>query len=185
MPASSIAAILIRLYALNIAVQGLVQTVGNCTQLGSYGPQWAFAFLPGVASLIVGVIMWILAPPFSRFLAARHDEKIQLSGISETQLYSAVFLGVGLWFALNSFADVFNWLHYFAVNRSQPDIDGEGQQASLYDFWHQLLTFGAGLLLVFTCRIWASKLTRAGVTRDDQLKFPQQNASQMTDRPGS
>lgn len=161
MPISSIAVILFRLYALNLTVQGLVQTVSNCTHLGSYGTEWAFAFLPGVASLILGAALWFLAPPFSRFLAARHDEKFHLDGITETQLYSAVFLGVGLWFALTSFASVFNWLHYFVVSRSQSSLDNQAEQTNLYDFWHQFLTLAVGLLLIFTCRIWASKLTRA------------------------
>jgi hypothetical protein len=161
MPVSSIAVILFRLYALNLAVQGLVQTVSNCAHLGGYGSQWAFAFLPGVASLILGAALWFLAPPFSRFLAARHDERFHLDGVTETQLYSAVFLGVGLWFALTSFSGIFNWLHYFVVSRSDSNADNEAGQTNIYDFWHQLLTFAAGLVLVLTCRTWASKLTKA------------------------
>jgi hypothetical protein len=159
MPATAIAAILLRLYALTLFTNGLVQTATVCTQIGSVGIPW-YAMTPALAGLIVGVFLWFVAAPFSRFLAARQDNAFRLEGLSTVQLYSAVFLGIGLWFSLSSFAGVFNWIHYFAVNRSSPNPWEEVDGTNLYSLTQEALTFAAGLFFVFTGPIWAVKLAK-------------------------
>lgn len=158
MPASAIAAILLRLYALNLAITGLVQSVMQGAAHLAGGSAWIYSALPALVHLIAGATLWFLAPPFARFLAARHDEPFRLEGLTEAQLYSAVFLGLGLWFSLSSFAGVFNWLHYFAVARSSSN-PWEGEDGTnLYSLSREALTLAAGLLLVFTGPVWAVKL---------------------------
>lgn len=160
MPASSIASILLRLYALNLFVTGLVQSIMQGAAYGVGGGAWIYSLLPAAAHLVVGAILWFIAPRFARMLASRHDEPFRLEGLDETQLYSAIFLGLGLWFSLSSFAGVFNWLHYFAVNRSSPTPREEFEGTNLYSLTQEALTFAAGLVLVFTGPVWAAKLAR-------------------------
>jgi len=158
MPASAIAAILLRLYALNLAVTGLVQSIMQGAAHFMGGSAWIYSVIPAFTHLIVGATLWFIAPPFARFLAARHDEPFRLEGLNEAQLYSATFLGLGLWFSLSSFAGVFNWLHYFAVVRSNPDLWKDEDGTNLYSLSREALTLAAGLLLVFTGPVWAVKL---------------------------
>lgn len=157
MPVSSIAAVLLRLYALNLAIVGLVQIPGMLMQPAA--GSLPYTLLPSLASLVIGLVLWVITPALARLLARGLDAQATLTGVDETTLLRTIFVGLGLWFALSSFASIFNWLHYFAVSRSSIVKDG-AEQSAPYDFWHQVLTCVAGVLLVSTSRIWAEKLTR-------------------------
>ena len=67
-----------------------------------------------------------------------------------------------MYFALDSFADVFNWLHFFAINNSPDYGFHHDNKPSYYDLTKNLLTLIAGITLIFTAHIWAEKLTRQG-----------------------
>ena len=167
MPISSIAVILIRLYALNLAIVGFFQSLGIALQVGSHGVALLSSMVPSLGSLITGVILWMIAPRFATLLASRRDENVTLEGVNELTLYTAVFIGVGLWFALSSFAGVFNWLHYFAVSRSSLSAWDDAEQNNFYALASEFLTFIAGLFLVVTGRTWAGKLMASKTRKVD------------------
>ncbi len=159
MPVSSIAAILLRLYSLSLILTGLSQAVGILAHSGALLPD-SLVFASALPPFIAGALLWFLAPPLSRFLAGRKEGAVHLEGVAEEQLHSTAFLGLGLWFALPSFAKVFNWIHYFSANHSFPSASIDEERHLFYEFTEDLLTFAAGLFLVFTCRMWAAKLAR-------------------------
>lgn len=169
MPASTIASILLRLFALNYLLSGVLElTKALYLTEGPVAGVFQIAIL-SVIQIILGVVCWWVAPKFSRVLAGQNDEHVRLTGVTEEQLYATMFLGLGLWFALSSFAVVFNWIHYFAVNRSASQETSSREEANLYGFMESLLTFAAGLTLVFTCKTWAAKVSRRRFGRSDLL----------------
>lgn len=159
MPSSSIAQILLRIFALNWFVTGLIQIASMAfTFREEYFT--IFSIAPGVVYFVAGVLGWIISPKLSRLLAGQNDGEFDLRGISEQQLYSAVFLGLGLYFTLSSFAAAFSWIHFFAVNKSPEYGFHQENQPSYYDMSETVMTLAAGVLLIMTCGTWARKLAR-------------------------
>jgi len=159
MPASTIAAVLLRLFALNFVLKGTLEVIGAFAFTGGWASGGIQPAAIGVIQIIFGIVFWWTAPRFSRFLAGRSEDPVQLMGVTEEQLYATTFLGVGLWFALSSFAGVFNWIHYFAVNRPSEQDSSTGEEANVYAFMESLFPLAAGLVLIFTCKTWAAKVT--------------------------
>lgn len=158
MPSSSIAQILLRIFALNWLLLGLIQiaSMGVALRQGYFSVSNLIA--PSAVYFVAGTVVWAIAPRLSRFLAGRNDGGFDFRGMTETQLYAAVFLGLGLYFALTSFGNAFSWVHFFAVNRpSEHGVQREGS-FSYYEMSETLLTFAAGIFLVLTCKTWARKL---------------------------
>tara|TARA_B110000879_G_scaffold110605_1_gene148022 strand:+ start:213 stop:737 length:525 start_codon:yes stop_codon:yes gene_type:complete len=159
MPISSIAQILLRLFALNWFLSGFIQlaTVIFLYNKESYG---IYFWAPSFIYLIAGLVFWILAPGLSRLLTKGNDGNINLGEITAYHLYSAVFVGLGLYFALSSFAKVFSWTHFFIINQS-PDYGFHREQTpSYYELTESALTLLAGLAFLLTAHIWAKKITR-------------------------
>lgn len=159
MPSSSVAQILLRIFALNWFLTGLIQiaSMAFTFQQQNLG---IFNFAPSVVYFVAGILAWVIAPKLSRFLAHRNDGEFNLKGVTEQQLYAAVFLGLGLYFTLTSFAGAFSWTHFFAVNKLPDYGFHQESQPSYYDLSETVMTLGAGIVLIFTCNTWAGKLAR-------------------------
>lgn len=159
MPSSSIAQILLRLFALNWFLIGLIQIAGMAFTFQKEYFTF-FSLAPTVVYFVAGILVWIFSPKLSRALASRNDGDFDLRGITEQQLYAAVFLGLGLYFTLSSFAAAFSWIHFFTVNKS-PDYGFlRTNQPSYYQMTETVMTLVAGILLIVTCKTWAWKLAR-------------------------
>ncbi len=159
MPISSIAQVLLRLFALSWALTGLVHLAQAAMQ--TYIHQFSGPMLAApLVLLLLSYLAWHFAPSISRALARGNDDAVSLQGVTLSQLYATVFVGLGMYFALDSFANVFNWVHFFTIN-SSPDYGFHRENSpSYYDLTENLLTLVAGIALIFTARIWAEKLTR-------------------------
>jgi len=159
MPASSIAQILLRLFALNWLLTGVIQ-IASTTALAGQVPFLFYTLAPSLVHIAAAAVFWFVAPRISRLLARRNDGEFTLAGVTERQLYSTAFLALGLYFALNSFANVFSWIHFFAISKS-PDYGFHHEEApSYYQLTEGLMTLVAGVVLVVTARTWAAKLAR-------------------------
>ena len=159
MPLSSVTQVLLRLFALSWALTALARLAQTAVQARNHWFSGATLAAP-LVMLLMSILAWRFSPRISRALARGNDSEITLQGVTLSQLYATVFVGLGMYFALSSFADVFNWLHFFAIN-SSPDYGFHRENSpSYYDLTESLLTFGAGIALIFTARIWAEKLTR-------------------------
>jgi hypothetical protein len=166
MPSSSVAQILLRIFALNWFLTGLIQIASLAfTFREDYFS--LFNLAPSAVYFAAGILVWVSAPKLSRFLAYRNDGDFNLTGVTEQQLYAAVFLGLGLFFTLRSFAAAFNWVHFFTVNKS-PDYGFHREsQPSYYDMSETVMTLAAGIFLVSTCNTWARKLARKHQSEQD------------------
>ncbi len=158
MPTSSVAQILLRTFALNWFLYGLVQ-LGSMVITFSQGYFTWFSLAPSLVYFVSGIITWVISPKLSRLLAHRNDGEFNFTGVTAHQLYTAVFLGIGLYFTLTSFATSFSWIHFFAVNKSPDYGFHKESQPSYYEMTETIMTLAAGVLLIFTCNIWARKLS--------------------------
>jgi len=157
MPASSIAQILLRLFALNWFLTGVTRLLGLFSM-----PSGLFdveLLITPLGYCSAGMVVWTVAPRFSRLLAAGHDGQFNLAGVTERQFYTAAFLVVGLFFTLDSFARVFNWVHLFLVSKAPDPMLYQDEQPSYYHLTEDLMTFIAGVVVMLTSRLWAAKLT--------------------------
>ena len=162
MPISSIAQILLRLFALNWFFTGLVQLTSTAVAFEREFLSIS-SVVPGVVSFLSGIVVWVTSPKLSRALARRNDGEFDFRGVTERQLYATVFLGLGLYFALSSFAAAFTWIHFFAVSKS-PDYGFHLEnQPSYYDLSETMMTLLVGILLVVKCDTCALKLARPSV----------------------
>ncbi len=151
MPASTIAQILMRLFALGWVLTSLASGAStilvtgwpwaNGNSLLSYGSTFVY--------LAAGGLFWAFAPHISRMLVGKNDGEMTLNGVTRADLYSTVILGLGLYFVLNSLANVFNWIHYIAVERQMMFEYEQGNDVDYYAFSNSAMTLAAGLLLIW------------------------------------
>lgn len=164
MPLKSIVVIVLRLFALNwllydvtlwtIAFLSLSPSVSVSSQ-----PGFIALYAPPSLILLAAILIWLLAPLIARLVSPDPDATVDLSGLSLYHLYCFGFVFLGLYFILSSFADVINWIHYFAMeahNSAKPDPQGQ----SLYQASRPALTFVGGLISLLGAPRWARKLLR-------------------------
>jgi len=166
MPTSSVAQILLRLVALNWILTGLIQLFGpvymayiNETEIKP------ILFAPSVSLMVFGILCWIISAPLSRLLSRRNEGEFSLQGASQETLYATGLLCLGVYFSLNSFANAFSWIHYFAMNKLAFH-DGFSMRRgvpSSYTLFEAVATFLAGVTLSLNASRWARRLVRRNI----------------------
>jgi hypothetical protein len=160
MPVSSIAQIFIRLYALKILLGALASFGGMLTMLNNpayVGWNLILLLFPNLIMITSGVALWIVAPWLSRVLTSKGNGELTLGGLTREDLFTAVLLALGVYFIMDSFSNVFGWVHYFAINRTEGGFH-LGDEPSYYDLTERVLTLIAGIALSITCRTWGRRL---------------------------
>ena len=160
MPLSSIVVIVLRLFALNWLATAIPLFLSAATS-GSPRDQQLLSrllpYAPAVLVLILAVAVWLLARPVARLVSRGVDGSVSVGGLSRADLYSFAFVFLGLLFVLSSFADVINWVHYFAtVSREGPRSDPRVQ--NLYQLTRPFVTLALGLVSLLGARRWTKKL---------------------------
>ncbi|MEP2777300.1 MAG: hypothetical protein ABJQ29_00485 [Luteolibacter sp.] len=164
MPVSSIAQIFIRLYAVKLFVAAVASFGGLLSMTNSIPfdlTNFLYGSLPNAVIIACGVFLWLVAPPFSRWLTKGGNGALSLDGLAPEHLFTAVFLGLGVYFVMDSFSNVFGWIHYFATNHA----DGVGgfhmdDEPSYYDLTERLLTMIGGGALIVTCRAFGRRIAK-------------------------
>lgn len=159
MPISNITQILLRLFSLKWFLTGVIQ-IGSTWIVASQGGWDLLYLIAPLAYLIVGALCWKLSPYVSRLVAKGIDETLTLEGVNTEQLYSAILIGLGVYFTLDSFAPVISWVHFFSINDSLADGFHQNDEPSYYDLADAALTLIAGIALILTARRWAERLCR-------------------------
>ena len=158
MPLSSIVVIVIRLFALNwllTAVPLLLSAATTPLPHERHLSAVLMLYAPAVLLLIVAAGLWILTPAIARFVSRGVDTSVSIGSLSRSDLYSFAFVFLGLFFILSSFADVINWIHYFAsASHSTPDPRGQ----NFYQLTRPCLTFVAGVVSLIGAPRWTKKL---------------------------
>ncbi len=163
MPLSSIVLIVVRLFALNWLLQA-VALIATAIAVPLPGSHYASAVLvhygPAAVLAIIAIFLWMLAPAVARFVSRGFDASVNMGSLSRSDLYSFAFVFLGLFFILSSFADVINWIHYFAV--SPEDLRHDPRVQNFYKLTRPCLTLAAGLVSLLGAPRWTKRL----VSRD-------------------
>lgn len=162
MKPSQIAQIILRLFSLSWFLYGLVNIVYNYSAFlaGKFSaPQWVL-LAPGLATLILAVLLWLAAPKIGKLIAQGNDQECCATSISFHQLLVAMFVGLGVYFCLSSFGAIFNWIHFLAMEQAAPKAIPDGMSRSYYSLTQEALTFAAGLFVIFTAQKWALKISK-------------------------
>jgi hydrogenase-4 membrane subunit HyfE len=164
MPLSSIVVIIIRLFALNwffTAVPLLLSAAATPPPHERTLSVVLTPYAPGGLLLIFAAGLGILSRAIARFVSRGVDTSVSIGSLSRADLYSFAFVFLGLFFILSSFADVINWIHYFAM-----DPGHDPRVHSLYQLTRAFLTFALGLILLLGAPRWTKKL----VARDQKAE---------------
>ena len=173
MPLSSITHILLKIFALKLFISGVIQllSVVVTSSIGD-GVYSFFYYAPSLVYFIAGIIVWFAAPKLSRLFTKNNDGEFNLEGVTLEMLFSTSFVAIGLYFALDSFAKVFNWMHFFTLYKSEDYGFHQEEGPSYYDLTESALTFIAGITLIFTARIWSAKLCKNKQSEQDSAPNP-------------
>lgn len=157
-PLSSIVVIVIRLFALNwllTAVPLLLSAAATPLPHERGLSVVLMPYAPAVFLLIFAAGLWSLTPAIARIVSRGVDTAVRIGSLSRSDLYSFAFVFLGLFFVLSSFADVINWIHYFATaSHSTPDPRAQ----NFYQLTRPCLTFVAGLVSLVGAPRWTKKL---------------------------
>ena len=170
MPLSSIVVIVIRLFALNwllTAVPLLLSASTTPLPHERHLPAVLMLYVPSVLLLIFAAALWILTPAIARFVSRGVDTSVSIGSLSRSDLYSFAFVFLGLFFILSSFADVINWMHYFATASSE-DPRRDARVQNLYQLTRPFLTLALGLVSLLGAPRWTKKL----VAYDEKNQVP-------------
>ena len=161
MPLSSITHILLRIFALNWFLTGSIQLISSIIVSNIGGGVYDLLFYaPSVVYFVAGIVVWFSSPKLSRLLTKNYDGDFNLEGVTLEMLFSTAFVTIGLYFCLDSFAAVFNWIHFFTIYKSPDYGFHQQQEPSYYDLSESILTFVSGIALVLTARLWSAKLCK-------------------------
>jgi hypothetical protein len=159
MPLSSIVLIVVRLFALSWLLQALA-LIASAIAVPLPRGHYAFAILihygPVVLLTILAIFLWILSPVVARFVSRGFDTAVNMGSLSRSDLYSFAFVFLGLFFILSSFADVINWIHYFAV--APEDLRHDPRIQNFYKLTRPCLTLAAGLVSLLGAPTWTKKV---------------------------
>ena len=159
MPISAIAQVFLRLFAFNWVLNGLAHTATLAISIPREGFS-GYTLTTALWFLVIGLATWFAAPALSRLFTRRNDAPVTLQGITLRQLYATTFIGLGLYFALSSFARIFSWLHYFAVTNSGTSPYHNANPPSYYELTEPLMTLAAAIFVIVTSDTWTRRLSR-------------------------
>lgn len=161
MRSSTVVAILLRLFAINWAIQALLM-IPAAVMTFTIGRGLA-GWLPTVATLMTPVlygflafIAWIFAGAIATKVAGQGDPLVPFLHISRGDLFAFGLLVLGLYFFLSYLGSSINWLHFLAINGS--DDGGTGNSNTMYELSMQLIPCIAGLLMAVTSTKFGQKL---------------------------
>lgn len=161
MPVSSIAQIFIRLYSLKMLVGALASFGGMLTIVRNPGDDgWSLflGYLPNLIVITFGVVLWVIAPWLSRVMTSKGNGELTLGGLTREDLFTAVLLGLGVFFIMDSFSNVIGSIYSFTINHSK-GVFFMDNKPLYYTFVERVLTLIAGIVLAVTCRTWGRRLS--------------------------
>lgn len=119
----------------------------------------SLGLLPNLFVIAVGITLWLTAPWLSRILTKGGNGNLTMGGVTREDLFTSIFLGLGVYFIMDSFSNVVGWAHYFAINRTEGGFKMD-VEPSYYDLTERVLTLIGGIALTWTCRTWGRRLAQ-------------------------
>lgn len=163
----SIVVVLLRLMALNLVLQSVIQltpTLLNylpALSLSTPDDPRVFVWLPWIivfGLLIAAVLLWTFALPVARLVTRPVSLDVSLGSLSLADCYAIAFVGFGLYQMVINLAGVLNWSHFMYVTAAATPGPSWKEQVNFYDVFTLFVPFIVGLILFVKGRRWAVKL---------------------------
>lgn len=162
MPLKSIVVVILRLYAIQQTVYGLLSLIGAMrAEVGTFhSTENYMIYIIPLMSLALAGIIYFAAPLLSGLVAKDYDSNVNLSGLSLQDLYCFAFVFLGLSFILGAIGPIFNWLHYwFVIGASSISESDQNMTKSFYTLSQYGIQIAAGFFSVIYARRFAKKLS--------------------------
>ncbi|MFA5148230.1 MAG: hypothetical protein WC491_03785 [Candidatus Omnitrophota bacterium] len=162
MPLKSIVVVILRLYAIQQTVYGLLSLIGAMrSEVGTFHSieNYMIYIIPLMSLALAGII-YFAAPLLSNLATKDCNSELNLSGLSLQDLYSFAFVFLGLSFVLGAIGPIFNWLHYwFVVGASSISESDQNMAKSFYTLSQYGIQIAAGFVSMIYARRFAKKLS--------------------------
>jgi hypothetical protein len=110
---------------------------------------------------LLGGLMWFFSPAIARLVVRNQESSAIIGSLTLADLYSAIFLIVGLYFAVDSLGPTLTWFHYSLLQAGHTEAALTAQQqGNFYTLFKYLTKLLIGLWLVFNGRKLAGRLIR-------------------------
>jgi hypothetical protein len=174
MPLKTIVVVLLRLYTINIVVQGIVMFTTLLPTIFKLMPgnqAWLSLSIP-VASIVVGTILWCATLPLGRLVVKGHDISIATISLTKEDLYNFSFVFAGIWIVLSYINPaVENGYRFFLYDFNLPPSDPE-KGRYLVPFIGNLLAIGFGFASALGASKWTRKLLKREKAGEESRDLP-------------
>lgn len=156
---SQIAQIIIRLFAVVWFVSSVVQII-LVFVVNRSGMSDPLAWAPTIVTFLFALAVWFAAPTLGRLIAGKNDPQETVTGVTFGQLLHAMFIGLGLYFCLGSFASLLSNAYFMVVlaEAHPEEMIKIGMNVSTHHLVKDLLTFAAGVFVIWTAPHWVRKI---------------------------
>lgn len=145
--------VILRLLAINLGLLSIRYLASAVTMLKDYQAAWMWLGA-AVICLVSGVVVWLVAPWVAKLVCRKLPESAAPINASLRDLYSAVFVLLGMYLVATTFGPSLSWLYYAATHPS-----GD-QGVNFYEFFNSASQLIIGVVLVGSAGKFARKLAQ-------------------------
>jgi len=156
MPLRNIVLVVIRLYAIQQLVYGIVLFISALSTSTNH----LTTYLAPLTSLVFSLIIWYSASLISDLATKGCNSEVNISGLSLRDIYSFAFVFLGISFTLDAVGNIINKVHYMFILWDSISAMDEVSRRSVYDFWHYFIQMAAGIVAIIYARRFADKLVK-------------------------
>lgn len=149
----------IRILAINLGLEGLGFLPRVLSGYRAVPSMWVGS-LAFATVVLIALLLWQSAGFVARCITRSHDSSLDCGNLTPVHLYTAIFLVVGLYFAVDSLGPSLTWLHYSLRQSSSGGQLSLEQKANFYSLFKYLMRLALGLALIFNGRRFAVKLMK-------------------------
>lgn len=154
---TSIIIVVLRLFSLSWAVQGIATAAAMVPLgVGNLANYAAPALL-----VLAALATWFLAKPIAQLAGKGVEQEVQVHQPSLRELYRFAFAFLGLYFALQSVAQAITWMNYYLTLLAGTDPNHPQRSSAFFGLMQHLITCVAGAACLLFASRFAEKLTRS------------------------
>jgi len=154
MPLQSVVATVLRLFAVQWFVEGIVSLLAAIPLSSTNGPS-AFSLPAGY--LIMMLVAWFAAPPVARLVTGSDNPTVSIAGLSRDDLYSFAFVFLGLTYVLSSTGIL---LHRIYLVQMHPMPRSAMPPVAADSLINPAVSLVVGAIVLVGAQRWARKLIR-------------------------
>ena len=156
---SNLVAILARLLAIKVLMDAVSFIFSSLRRPTPDSPV-AVTCIGVAVYFICAAALWVCALWIGRVLTRGCDSQLDTKPLAVSDLYSVAFVCIGLYYAVGSFGNTLNWLHFAVTQSSTSAALSPEQHMNFYSLFQCLSELFIGLVLVFRARRLSARLLK-------------------------